>query len=556
MYHLQNAMQAAKTSVRIEKEETMRLNLIRRLVGAVALGTLTIASPALAEKVLRVAMTVADVPLTSGQPSQGNEGMRFLGPTVYDGLVLWDLSSADKAASLVPGLAESWAVDENDKTKWIFKLRRGVKFHDGSEFNADAVTWNFDKLMKRDAPQFDQAQSVQASQLYGSIASWRKIDDYTVEIATKAPDSVLPYNLTGLFFSSPKRWEEVGRDWNKFAAQPSGTGPWKVDKFVPRERVELVRNTNYWNQKRLPKSDRLVLLPMPDANTRVAALLANQVDWIEAPPPDAVPRLKQSGMNVVANVYPHVWPYQISLMDDSPFKDLRIRKAANLAIDRDGLVKLLGGLALPAKGMLDPGHPWFGKPSFDIKYDPEGARKLLAEAGYSEKNPVKVRIVIAPSGSGQMLPLPMSEYIKENFRDVGIDLEFVVMDWEALRARRRAGAWAPENKGIHGVNNSWGLWDPDIALIKPSASFEPVPTGFNWGQFNDAKVDELARAAKTTFDPAQRDKILAELHARIVDQAMWIWVVHDLGPRALSPKVKGFVPAQSWYQDLTPVEVQ
>ncbi|HEV2673032.1 MAG TPA: ABC transporter substrate-binding protein [Aliidongia sp.] len=520
------------------------------------LGTMPLASPALAEKVLRVAMTVADVPLTTGQPSQGTEGLRFMGGTVYDGLVNWDLSSADKAAALVPGLAESWTVDAADKTKWLFKLRRGVKFHDGSDFNADAVVWNFDKLLKRDAPQFDQAQSVQASQDDGGIASWAKIDDLTVEIRTKTPDSVLPYNLVNLFFSSPKRWEELGHDWNKVAFQPSGTGPWKVDKFVPHERVELVRNADYWNPKRIPKSDRLVLLPMPDPNTRVAALLSGQVDWIEAPPPDAIPRLKQSGMNIVTNVYPHVWPFQISLMDNSPFKDVRVRKAANLAIDRDGLVKLLGGLAIPAKGMVYPGHPWFGKPSFDIRYDPEEAKRLLAEAGYSEKNPVKIKFVIAPSGSGQMLPLPMSEFIKENFHDVGIELEFVVMDWEALRARRRAGAWAPENKGIDGVNNSWSFGDPDFALIKAAASYEPVPTGFNWGRYNDPKSDELARAAQTTFDPVEQTKILAELHSRIVDQAMWIWVVHDLGPRALSPKVKGFVPAQSWLQDLTPVEIQ
>lgn len=534
----------------------MRLRTVQRLAAASVLTAITMVTPAWAEKVLRVAMTIADVPLTTGQPSQGNEGMRFMGPTVYDALVNWDLSKADKAAPLVPGLALTWSVDAVDKTKWVFNLRRGVKFHDGSEFNADAVVWNFDKLMKRDAPQFDQAQSVQGSQLYGGIASWRKINEFTVEITTKTVDAVLPYNLAGLFVSSPKRWEELGRDWNKVAYQPSGTGPWKLDKLIQRERAELVRNTGYWDEKRIPKSDRLVLLPMPDPNTRVAALLSNQVDWVEAPPPDAVPRLKQSGMQIVSNIYPHVWPYQISFLDDSPFKDIRIRKAANLAIDRDGLVKLLGGLAVPAKGMLDPGHPWFGKPSFDIKYDPEGAKKLLAEAGFSVKNPVKVKLVIAPSGSGQMLPMPMSEYIKENFRDVGIDLEFAVMDWEALRARRRAGAWAPENKGIHGVNNSWGLWDPDIALIKPSASFEPVPTGFNWGGYNDPRSDELARAAKTTFDPVQQSKMLADLHSRIVDQAMWIWVVHDLGPRALSPKVKGFVPAQSWNQDLTSVEVQ
>ena len=534
----------------------MRSSVIVRFAAAAAFGAAVSATPAFAEKVLRVAMTAADVPLTTGQPSQGGEGLRFMGVTAYDGLVNWDLSSYEKAAVLRPGLAESWSVSDTDKTEWTFKLRKGVKFHDGSEFNADAVVWNFEKLMKRDAPQFDQAQSIQGSQYYGTIASWSKIDDFTVGIKTKKPDAVLPYNLANIYFSSPKRWEEVGKDWNKFAYQPAGTGPWVVEKFVPRERVELVRNANYWDPKRIPKSDRLVLIPMPDANTRVAALLSGQIDWVEAPPPDAIPRLKQAGLQIVTNKYPHIWPYQISYLEDSPFKDIRVRKAANLAIDREGMVKLLGGLAVPAKGMITEGHPWFGKPTFELKYDPEAAVKLLAEAGYSTKNPAKIKVIISPAGSGQMQPLPMNEFVKENFKDVGIDMEFVVMDWEALRGRRRAGAWAPENKGMHGVNNSWAFWDPDIGLIKAAASFEPVPTGFNWGKYNDPKADELATAAKNAFNEAEQNKILGELHSYIVDQAMWIWMVHDLNPRAMSPKVKGFVQAQSWVQDLTSVDMQ
>ncbi len=523
---------------------------------AAAIGVAAAPLPAFAEKVLRVAMTSADVPLTTGQPSQGTEGVRFMGGTAYDGLVNWDLSSAEKAAVLRPGLAERWAVSDTDKTVWTFHLRKGVKFHDGSDFNADAVVWNFEKLMKRDAPQFDQAQSIQGSQYYGTIDGWRKIDADTVEIKTKKPDAVLPYALASIFFSSPKRWEEVGRDWNKFAYQASGTGPWMVDKFIPRERVELVRNPNYWDPKRIPKSDRLVLLPMPDASARVAALLSGQIDWVEAPPPDAVPRLKDAGMQIVTNVYPHVWPYQVSVLDDSPFKDVRVRKAANLAINREALVKLAGGLAVPAKGMVTPGHPWFGKPSFELKYDPEAAIKLLAEAGYGPKNPARIKVIIAPFGSGQMQPVPMNELIAENFADVGIDMTFEVLDWETLRGRRRAGAWAPENKGRQGLNHSWAFWDPDFGLIKTAASFEPVPTGFNWGRFNDPKADELATKAKNAFDPAEQDRILAELHGYIVDQAMWIWMVHDLNPRALSPRVKGFVQAQSWIQDLTPVDVQ
>jgi peptide/nickel transport system substrate-binding protein len=506
--------------------------------------------------VLRVAMTAADIPLTTGQPSQGGEGVRFMGITVYDGLTRYDLSSADKASTIIPDLAESWSVSEADSKVWTFRLRKGVKFHDGSDFNADAVLWNFDKLLTKTAPQFDQAQANQGSQYTGTLAAWKKIDDYTVEITTKKPDAVLPYVLASTFMSSPKRWEELGRDWAKVAEKPSGTGPWMLESFKPRERADLVRNANHWDTTRIPKCDRLVLQPMPDSNTRVAALLSGQVDWIEAPPPDAVPRLKQQKMQIITNVYPHVWPYQLSYLEDSPFRDIRVRKAANLAIDREGLCKMLGGLAVPARGMVDPKHPWFGKPSFELKYDPDTAKQLLKEAGYGPDKPVKCKVIISPSGSGQMQPLPMNEFIKDNFNDVGIEMQFEVMDWEAVRTRRRLGAAAPENKGCHGINNSWAYWDPDIGLIAASASYMPVPFGFNWGGYKNDKVDVLAAKAKQAFNAEEQNKILAELHSLVVDDAMWIWMVHDLNPRAMGANVRGFVQAQSWFQDLTPVRVE
>src|SRR5450432_4882796 len=112
-----------------------------------------------AETVLRIGMTAADIPRTLGQPDQGFEGNRFTGLTMYDALTMWDLSSADKPSVMIPGLATEWAVDEADKKKWTFKLRPGVVFHDGSPFNADAVVWNVEKVLKQDAPQFDPARS-------------------------------------------------------------------------------------------------------------------------------------------------------------------------------------------------------------------------------------------------------------------------------------------------------------------------------------------------------------------------------------------------------------
>ena len=122
-------------------------------------------------------MTAADIPRTLGQPDQGFEGNRFTGLTMYDALTMWDLSSRDKASVMIPGLATEWKVDEADKKKWTFKLRPGVKFHDGSDFNADAVVWNVEKVLKQDAPQFDASQVGVTASRMPTLASARKIDD-------------------------------------------------------------------------------------------------------------------------------------------------------------------------------------------------------------------------------------------------------------------------------------------------------------------------------------------------------------------------------------------
>src|SRR6201996_6760091 len=137
-----------------------------------------------AETILRIGMTAAGILRTLGQPDQGFEGNRFTGLTMYDALTMWDLSSADKASVVIPGLATEWKGDDTDKTKWTFKLRPGVKFHDGSDFNADAVVWNVDKVLNNKAPQFAPSQVGVTASRMPTLASARKIDDMTVELVT------------------------------------------------------------------------------------------------------------------------------------------------------------------------------------------------------------------------------------------------------------------------------------------------------------------------------------------------------------------------------------
>jgi ABC-type transport system substrate-binding protein len=524
---------------------------------------------AAAETVLRIGMTAADIPRTLGQPDQGFEGNRFTGLTMYDALAMWDLSSADKASAVIPGLATEWKVDDADHKKWTFKLRPGVKFHDGSDFNADAVVWNVEKVLNKDAPQYDASQVGLTASRMPTLVSARKIDDMTVELTTKEPDSFLPINLTNLFMASPAKWQKLhdaaeGADakaksaaaWEAFARNASGTGPWKMLSFTPRERLELARNENYWDKARIPHVDRMVLLPMPEANARTAALLSGQVDWVEAPAPDAISQIKQRGFNIYSNEEPHVWPWQFSRLPDSPWNDIRVRKAANLCIDREGLRDgLLGGYMVPATGTFEPGHPWRGKPSFQIKYDKPAALKLMQEAGYGPNKHLAVKIQTSASGSGQMMPLPMNEYLQQALAECYFDVQFDVIEWNTLLNNWRRGAKDASANGSNAVNVTYAAMDPFFAMVRFLQSAMAPPVSNNWGFINNPEFDALVTKARQTFDPAVRDAVLAELHAASVDDAAFLYVAHDVAPRAMSPKIKNFVQPKSWFVDFSPISM-
>lgn len=548
-------------STRLSEPAGPRRNSFRRslLTAACAFGALACASVAATaqEKVLRVAMTAADIPINIGQPDQGFEGFRFMGYMLYDTLVLWDLSKADAPASLTPGLAESWSVDPDNAKRWIFKLRKGVKFHDGSDFTADDVVWNFEKVRNTKAPQYEPKQAALVAVRIPALDSVKKIDDYTVEITTKEPTAYVPYQVSFWFMSSQEHWEK-SKSWAEFAKSPSGTGPWKFLSQTQRAKVEMVANKDYWNPNRVPKVDRVILRPIPEPSARVAALLSGQVDFVEAPPPDAVPRLKSSGMQIVTNAYPHNWAIKPSRIKGSPWNDVNVRKAANLCIDRAGMDKMLGGLSVPAEGHVPPGDTWFGNPEFKLGYRPDEARKMMEAAGHSADKPLSVKIGISTSGSGQMQPLPMFEFLQANLNECHFKVEAEVMEWNALTAFHRKPADDKDAiaKGVNAVIVSHALQDPYSGFERFFLSSRISPAGSNWGMLKDPWYDETLAKASKTFDQEAQNDILRSVHERAVNNAEWIWVTHDVNPRALAPHVKGFVQAKSWFQDLTPISIE
>ncbi|TCH99541.1 ABC transporter substrate-binding protein [Roseococcus sp. SYP-B2431] len=505
------------------------------------------------ERVIRYAISMADIPQTTGQPDRGAGAYQFTGYTIYDPLVAWEMDVADRPGKLVPGLATAWEADASDRKKWVFKLRPGVKFHDGSDFDADAVIWNFEKVLNPQAPHFDNRQAAQVRPRLPSVASWRKIDAMTVEVTTRAVDSIFPYQMLWFLISSPAQYEKLGRSWERFASEPSGTGPFRLARLVPRERAELVRNTGYWNPARMPKADRIVLVVAPEETTRTNALLTGQVDFIETPSPDLVPRLRASGARIIENVTPHVWNYHLSLVEGSPWRDLKLRQTANLAINREEIVALMNGLAKPAVGVVDPTSPWFGHPTFRITHDPDRARRLVQEAGFSRANPLKTKFLVPSGGSGQMLSMPINEYIQSAWREVGIDIEFQVVELEVSYTCWRQGAAGEIARAgnITANNVAYVTSDPLYALIRFFHSNQISPRGVNWSHYRNAEIDRLIDEATSNFDPAAVDRLMAQVHQKAVDEALLVFVVHDTNPHAAGRNVRGYTQAQHWFQDLT-----
>ena len=536
----------------------MTLPISRRAILAGAAGLSAGLSPAAsrmaraeAEHALTYAISMADIPLTTGQPDRGAGAYQFTGLTLYDPLVAWELDVADRPGKLTPGLATSWETDPADHRNWLFHLRPGVAFHDGSTLDAEAVVWNLDKVLNPQAPHFDNRQAAQVKPRLPSVASYKALDPMTVQVTTKAVDALFPYQMLWFLISSPAQYAKLGNSWEKFAFAPSGTGPFKLAALVPRTRVELVRNDAYWNKARLAKLDRLILTCAPEDLTRANTLLSGQADLIEFPAPDAVPRLKGAGDRVVGNVTPHVWNYHLSLVEGSPWRDLRLRRAANLAVDRDGIVQLMGGLAKPAVGQVDPASPWFGNPSFKIGLDMDAARKLVSDAGFSKSNPLKTTFIVPTGGSGQMLSLPINEFIQEGWRDIGIDVAFQPVELEVAYTAWRKGAADPSLKGITASNIAYVTSDPFYALLRFYSSKQVAPVGVNWSGYKNADVDTLCDQVSGSFDPAEQDRLCARIHEKVVDDAVQVWVVHDTNPHALSTKVHTYVQAQHWFQDLT-----
>ncbi|MGE3877230.1 MAG: ABC transporter substrate-binding protein, partial [Parvibaculaceae bacterium] len=275
---------------------------------------------------------------------------------IYESLLKEDLTDPSATSvKLAPALAESWTVSDDGKV-WTFVLRDGVKFHDGTPFNAEAVKFNFDRFLDEKAPQFYP----KAKGFMGGFTAWidkvEVVDPKTVRVTLKKPN--FEWFQSGLqsygqfLIMSPAAIQKYGND--NMALNPVGTGPFK---FVAREqgvKIELTRNDDYWGTK--AKLDGIILRPLEDPATRVNALLAGEVNMITTPPWDEIDSLKSVGFVLSTNQnVPSIWYIHLNTRNPA-LKDVRVRQAINYAFNREGMAKeVMRGTASPAYGMLSRG---------------------------------------------------------------------------------------------------------------------------------------------------------------------------------------------------------
>jgi peptide/nickel transport system substrate-binding protein len=153
-----------------------------------------------------------------------------------------------------------------------------------------------------------------------------------------------------------------------------------------------------------------------------------------------------------------------------------------------------------------------------------------------------------------MVPIPMNEFMQQNFKAVGMDIDFDVVEWGTMLVAVRAAPTAPQSHGDDGINISLSFTDPS-SMFRYYAIDSFSPTNYNWGHWSNQACTDLLKKAQATFDPAEQMQLLTQAHAMVVDEAPWLFIVHDLNPRAMSKKVTGFHPAQSWYQDFTRISM-
>ena len=494
---------------------------VRALLGAVALASLGIGSDAALAQADALRVGVATLPPSRGMPhSHAGAITNYTYSAVFD-----FLSVADEKGDMVPALATAWR--SVTPVKWEFDLRPNTKFSNGevltSAMVADVVNWYLT----------DEGKSTVVGRAISRLVKGaRIIDGDTVEVETIEPNPIVPALLFSMHVFEPKYFKDRGMD--AYGLNPVGTGPFKVTKWTP-EAVEMEAFTGSW---RPPKLAKLTVTPIPETTARVQALLSGQIDLAPSVSIDSVKQIEAAGLKADLSPAPYVltWAF-LSSYRDTPFKDVRVRRAANMAINRrdmiDGLLLGKGEQATQPATSIIFGYNPNVKP---YAYDPDGAKKLLAEAGYP--NGFEMDAVVIPGN----FPADSDIYQKAaaDLGKVGIKTNLRAITFaEFVKVITAPGD--PKDYGKGWGEKVWAHQQDFSVDVVPDASFRMLTP---WGCrrpvpfWCDAGESALLDKSQLEFDVEKRRKILQDLMALFHDNAPALSLVQVVDVVGRSAKVQ------------------
>jgi peptide/nickel transport system substrate-binding protein len=412
---------------------------------------------------------------------------------IYDALV----DFAGPELTLRPMLATRW--ENPNPMTWRFHLRRDVKFHNGEPLTAEDVKFTIDTQLANKGGTINT--------YLGPTEAARVVDPYTIEITTKTPFPALLFNLTRVHIL-PRAYDKMGAD--AFAAKPIGSGPYRFVEWQRGQRIVLDVNPDYWGGQATPK--RLVFRPIVDPSTRAAELRAGGVDIITNPPIPQVKELNAGETMILTVPGARVIAYPINTLQ-KPLNDVRVRRALNYAIDRDGIVKsLLQGFGKATGQPFSPGWLGYDPEIKPYPYDPAQARRLLAEAGQGSGFDVTWNI----STGAFLADKEIAEAAAAMLAQVGIRARLVPTE----RAKIQRDLQSSTFDGI--TAGQWGtVAESDIMVrwfFKTPKIFTPEV---------EAKLNQLTGAAATELDRDKRIRLYQELARYAHDEALWLFIQHQ-----------------------------
>jgi peptide/nickel transport system substrate-binding protein len=426
----------------------------------------------------------------------------------------------DNKLQVKPNLAESWQTP--DPSTLVFKLRQGVKFHDGTDFNAEAAKFNFERMA-------NEPKSVRKGEV-ANIGSVEAVDPYTLKLNLKKPDASLLATLTdraGMMIS-PKAVQERGADLERNSAG-AGTGPFEFVEWVKDDHITLKRNENYWNKEGGPYLDQIRFRPIPDDTVKLQSLQAGEIDVMDYVAPRDVAPLK-ADRNLVEIDVPSLacfW-YQLN-MTKPPFDNKALRQAVMYGIDTEAITRGVWlGVGVAANGPISPSSWAYDDTIKPIKRDVAMAKQKLAEGGMPGGFSFTVNTNNIP------INVQEAEVMKAQLAEAGITMNVNLTDSARLLAEGNS-------KTAQMSSYQWsGRPDPDGNVYQ---FFRTTPgTSLNWSGISNPRLDELLDRTREVSDQAERKRLYGEVIKILHEEVPGIFVVHPIEPKAFSPKVQGYDP--------------